>query len=60
MYNVNKIYIEQRNHIAVYNPDEISPSELANRIGVNVKIFVSVYNSDSKKSVALKSETIFH
>lgn len=53
MYNVNKIYIEQRNHIAVYNPDEISPSELANRIGVNVKIFVSVYNSDSKKSVAL-------
>lgn len=53
MYNVNKIYLEQRNHIAVYNPDEITPSELANRVDVNTKIFVSVFNSNSKKSVAL-------
>lgn len=59
MYTVNRIYIEQRSSIDVYKPDEITPSELSNHSGINVKLFVSVLNEDTKKSVALDYGRLF-
>lgn len=53
MYAVNKLYIESKCEIKVYEPTELTPSEFQSKTGINNRLFVSVKSDETDEVVAL-------
>ena len=53
MYTVSKLYVENKCEIKVYEPEELTPSELQSKVDTNVRLYVSVKSSETQDTVAL-------
>lgn len=59
MYTITKLYKEQRSRIDVYKPEEITPQEFVSGLGINIRLYMSVEDSQTKKNVALDYGRMF-
>lgn len=58
MYNITRLYKEQRNKIDVYKPEEITPAEFVADLNINTKLYISVAD-DNNKNIALDYGRMF-